>query len=294
MRAASLLLLLSSLAVAQTTGVTLTVDGSDSVAISPSGCGESLTVSWTAQAGAIPCSELTFWSTTGECGEAAAAGDKSYDAIPKDVWPTKGTSTFTIKVSELPMFTASDAGFTCGTLGDERKVKLCAFFVYSSFACGSNETKVKGTAPPTITYDAKAPDAPVIEVLSRDSALTVKLSASDDSETVNIEARVAGEGEFQVMETVASATSDAKITGLSNNVLYEVRAVAFDAAENESAPSEIVTGTPIRTEGFFSDYRNSGGRDQGGCTSAPGGMLLWLAAVVGLAAGGRFLRRGRR
>jgi len=54
---------------------------------------------------------------------------------------------------------------------------------------------------------------------------------------------------------------------------------AVDAADNASAASEPMLGTPHKTEGFFGQYRAAGGDERGGCASVPA-TALPLAAVL--------------
>lgn len=81
------------------------------------------------------------------------------------------------------------------------------------------------------------------------------------------------------------------IEGLRNGVTYEVAVRAIDENGNESAPSALLQGTPLRTVGFWDLYKEAGGEEEGGCNAAGGPAWLGLMAA-GLFFASRF--NGRR
>ena len=287
--AALLALVLPGLALAQTGAmITLTVGGSDQAAASAGDCNKLFQVAWTATAvGVTPTSELSFWATTGNCDDKPAAGDKTYSSVPLATWTQQRSDSFNIVVKDLPMFGQADGGAACGSTGIEKTVKLCAAFSYLLY---TTTTWVRVSSPPTITYDTVPPSPPAIDELSpQDQALIARFTASSDSTFVHFELRAQGDVDFQPSVDAPGTSTSARIAGLANGTTYDVRATAEDAAGNFSEPSEIASGTPIFTEGFWSIYRKEGGSGTGGC--AAGGGAFGLAGAVFLA---RLVIRRRR
>jgi uncharacterized protein (TIGR03382 family) len=77
---------------------------------------------------------------------------------------------------------------------------------------------------------------------------------------------------------ISAGQSTTTVSGLTNGVTYFVRLVAEDAANNVSDPSNVETGTPQASSGFFGAYRADGGPPPG-CSAAPGAVVLALAAL---------------
>lgn len=285
---AALSLLLPGLALAQ---VSLTVNGQASATISTGDCSAQLPVTWTLTSTGYVSGDMAFWATTGTCGDAAAAGDFTYDSdtVSQTVLQVTRTGGFNVKVSDLPMFSQADGGY-CGSVGTNRTVKLCAAVsIATSQYVAATITKV--SSPPTITYDTEPPGAPSLDdVVAMDKALIVKFSTATGSTLVRFEVRPQGSVDFTPSESISGESSSATLSGLVNDTTYDVQATAEDAAGNVSGPSNLVSGTPVRSDGFFAVYRRAGGTGMGGCTMAGGGSL----AVLGLlAAAGSVLRRRR-
>jgi hypothetical protein len=99
-----------------------------------------------------------------------------------------------------------------------------------------------------------------------------------------------------------STATSYRITGLQNEIWYGVSAAAVDKYGNASAIDPdlgVAYGKPVATVDFYSDYREAGGKAQGGfCSLAgwerrPGAMGLGLVAL-GLLALILMLRRSRK
>lgn len=68
-----------------------------------------------------------------------------------------------------------------------------------------------------------------------------------------------------MVETSGDASSPHTLTGLTNDVTYEVRAKAKDKAGNYSREwSEPITGTPVPVDDFWEAYKKAGGKEDGG------------------------------
>lgn len=246
-------------------------------------CGSNLQLNWQSNLIFNTCSDLQLWATNGECGDDPVSGDKVYPSIPATQVFTVRSGSFTLKLSELPAFSSSDGGVVCGTQGVQKSMKICGAIDVQQ-AGVTTCTVQKVTTPLPITYDVLAPAMPVIESLrALDASLQAEVSVSSDTTLVHLQVRKSGESEF-VEKGVASisGSGSVKATGLSNNSTYDVRAIAEDGAGNLSAPSEVLSGTPQHTAGFFEIYRRNGGM-QGGCAAAglaplAIGSLLWALA----------------
>ena len=288
MRPALLTLLLLAVPLTANAQLQLTVNTSTSASFSPAGCGNSFSVAWTYAGTSAVCSPLTVWVTAGTCGDAPATGDyqvASEDAASLLVQRT-GSTTFT--TSDLPSFdSTSDGGIACGD-ALTKTWRMCGYVETPGFtgfgtSCGSNNQKIRSTST-TVSYDGLPPDAPtLVSVTSQDAALRAAVGdVAGDAVEVRIGARVAGStGEYRLSDRVATAGDTVYVTldGLTNDTQYEVVAYAVDAADNASAASEPMLGTPHKTEGFFGQYRAAGGDERGGCASVPA-TALPLAAVL--------------
>lgn len=264
-------------------------------------CADTITVQWsnTLSVSLVQCTQnpLKVWATEGECGDAPASGDKSYDSIPAVTVQTLRQGTFTVTLSELPGFTASvtDGGTAtpCGTPAVSKTHKVCGnieYAVQSGIGCGT-ATKL-AASPLTLTYDMESPDPPTITAFAeQDKGVKVEFTADADVSTVIVEARVAtdgGDGEWSQKGEASAANKVVFAKSLQNTVQYELRLRAIDAAGNVSEPSSAILATPIDTLGFYGTYRNLGGTDGGGCSTGTG---LFFPALMGLWALARARRR---
>lgn len=260
-----------------------------SYSFGPNDCARVLTATWI-----LPtligsaCSDLKFWATAGSCGESAGTGDVALKTVSQaeiltSAVVTSGrTGNFTFTLGALPIFSASeaDAGVACGSDGIERTAVICGAVKTQSPTTLVCNTSASTSDSLSVVYDTKPPSAPVVEAVApQDSALTVTLSAPTGAVTLYAEYRAQGEEAFgRSAEVSSSSTTQVKIANLVNDVTYEIRGFALDAAGNVSAPSEVVTAVPVKTCGLFCTYREDGGQDQG-CSSS-GGLLLSCGAML--------------
>lgn len=82
-----------------------------------------------------------------------------------------------------------------------------------------------------------------------------------------------------------TGTGPYAVRGLVNGLTYGVAVVAYTDAETASEPSNVLTGMPQLTSGFWETYKADGGRETGGCSSGAAGPvgLLVLAGALSLA-----------
>lgn len=89
---------------------------------------------------------------------------------------------------------------------------------------------------------------------------------------------------------IAGAKRNYRLDGLQNGMVYEVAVRAVSTNGNLSPFSARRTGIPTPTDGFLDRYRQAGGDEEGGCSTASGvGPWPWIGTLL-LAL---FWRRGR-
>lgn len=268
--------------------ITVSINGASTVSFSPSGCGNQFVVIWSLATTVTPCGPLTGWVTSGSCGDAPGTADHQFLSVDQASLLTQRSATATFDAANLPGFDTTDSGIACGDV-TTRTWRLCTYVEtpgFTGFAttCGSNNQKVRNTST-TVNYDGQPPSAPKVEsVESQDEALRAAVKGvPSDAVEVRMGTRVAGSGgEFTLTKRVATTGDTVYVTAsdLQNNVEYEVVAYAVDAADNTSAASAAVTGTPRKTEGFFGQYQSAGGEEKGGCAAAPASVLLPLSGMA--------------
>jgi uncharacterized protein (TIGR03382 family) len=242
-------------------------------------CDHIARITWTP--GRPSCASTRVWLTTASCGTEPGSNDKSLSV--------SGNSA-AITIRDLPLFQATDGGTALGCPQPATQAyTVCGNYkVTDSFLqCNSFQT----INPATIKYKGLPPPPPTLtEVLSQDTALTVR-ATTNDADTVNIHVyiRVADAGTDFPPNPVGDFTPDqtgVKVSGLVNGVTYDVETKAEDGAGtpgNFSDPSNILQGTPVASYGFFDKYKQLGGEDTGGCASVPGGLILLAAPALWVA-----------
>lgn len=289
MRLALLLAWIPALALAQTTsGLTLQVQGQSSQTVSGSQCGTTVQLTWKVGVAGIPCSDLLIWASTSTCGDSPGTGDFQIADIASGTWTTQTSGTENVLVSDLPISgggTDGGAGTGCGT-ATQTTINLCASVkVASYYDCSLNPQTVKASSQATIVYDALPPGVPTVtSVEGVDGALRVSVSFPSDAALVSVEYQQQGAATWTRAGDVSSDIPHLTISGLANGTTYAVRAFAQDSAGNKSAYSDVVTGIPVQTTGFWGAYQSGGGSETGGCTvgGAAGGMLAGVLALLGL------------
>lgn len=281
MRLALLLALLPAAALAQTTGLTLQIQGQSSQTVSGSDCGATTQLTWSVGVTGVACSNLVLWATTGTCGSEPGTGDFQIANISRATWSSQPSGTETLAISDLPISDGTDGG-SCGA-ATEVTINLCGALTYASYDCsyGSQDVEASET---TIVYDALPPAVPTVNaVTSLDSGLRVGLTIDSDTTRVDVQYREQGTSTWLSGGSLSSGEGGLTLKGLTNDVVYEVRARAIDAAGNQSDFSEIKTGTPTATAGFWAAYKNGGGTETGGCTAGgAGGLLGGVLVLLGL------------
>ncbi|RJO67340.1 MAG: hypothetical protein C4523_09855 [Myxococcales bacterium] len=143
-------------------------------------------------------------------------------------------------------------------------------------ADGDDDVATEGEEDTATDGDAPIEDGDAEPELSEDEEETADGDAadgdiSDGDETVDGDAE---EGDGPTSEELPGCTIYAangasgesyRITDLENDVRYEIRAKAIDAAGNKSLKwSEPIYGTPRQVDDFWEFYKRNGGKEDGG------------------------------
>jgi len=277
----------SSAALAQTNIMNIMVDGQNDTTHSPfalsvNDCNHIARITWTLPNGSCQNSAAIFVTKAGSCPTTPGSADVQV-AINAD-----GVSG-NITVSNLATFQTADAGtVTCPQPVKEQN-KVCGTYQVSSGFGGCTVT-AGGFA--TIYYKGLPPDPPNIDgVTPLDTQITVNASTSEsDIVAIHVEVAEADGGTFQERALFTPSVGSATISGLTDNVTYQVRARAEDQVPQLSAYSGIVEVTPILTQGFWGRYLAAGGAERGGCGGLGAMIFAWCLPGVVLVS---LLRRKR-
>ncbi len=121
------------------------------------------------------------------------------------------------------------------------------------------QTTVSSMTAASIIYDTAPPSAPTLddaEALDTSVAVSYTVNAADSdaaSQFVQVQIKGPTDSDFSdVGMSLLSTTTKQTINGLTDGVEYQFRVVAIDAANNVSAPSNIViSATPVASSGFL-------------------------------------------
>jgi hypothetical protein len=177
-------------------------------------------------------------------------------------------------ISAQQIAEAAGYGGSCAAASANRTIYLCVQWIDSS-------SGLSGFAKKTATLDLTVPEAPTnLAVTAGDGKLHVSCSGGSGDSFYQAKAEAAGH--TTGFSSVNSSCSDLKISGLANGVGYTVTVYGLDSAYNPSAPSASETGTPVPTDDFWNRYKDAGGPDSGGCSSAAGaaGLLGALSLLA--------------
>ncbi len=120
-----------------------------------------------------------------------------------------------------------------------------------------------------VHFDRTPPPVPsVSSVVPGENSLIVYLSwgansSESDKYGFNIYWRKSGTSDEPSVSKNVRTTSH-KITGLVNNITYDIWAEQIDKAKNVSDKSAVFTGTPREVFDYYEYYKNSGGKEEGG------------------------------
>ena len=244
-------------------------------ALSVNNCTYTARITWTMPNGACQNSAGIF-VTTGNCGNAPGGNDTQ---VPVGA---DGVSA-SIVISRLATFQAADGGtlIPCPQPRNELN-RVCGTFKTSTGAFGDcSQSNTGGFA--TIYWKGLPPSPPNIDgVTPLDTQINVAASTTEaDVVAIHVELAEGDGGVFVERAQFSPSASSVTISGLTNNVTYQVRARAEDQVPQLSDYSGIVEVTPLLTAGFWDRYLAVGGADRGGCGGVGAMIFAWcLPGVV--------------
>jgi uncharacterized protein (TIGR03382 family) len=130
---------------------------------------------------------------------------------------------------------------------------------------------------------------------AQDSKIVVQLGAEGETllryEIQYAEAPAADGGPvWRQGPNLDAAKTSQSITGLQNGVEYLVQAQSVDVVGNVSGYNTPQAATPQASNGFWGEYKDAGGHELGGCSTADTALPSVLGALGVLVA---LLRRRR-
>ncbi len=215
-------------------------------------------------------------TTTGNSSQGVNAG------------PVGSTITATAQTQPIVPYGTSEfvtvAGLSC-TIGADTPIYVCVQ------AYQSDGTTIVGYALGTLTLSTSSPSAPTAlgATPADDGALQVSWAAPSGHVTAyDYVLTVAGEGVDTTPRTYSDIVAlSYMVTGLTNNVVYDISLVARSRAGNPS-PAITTIGIPVNVQNFWDIYHDpppngSGGQEKGGCSTGGGGPAALLAVAALLA-----------
>jgi len=205
-----------------------------------------------------------FLASDNTCSSALVeVGKVSGTGVDVSISEAQISGGFPLTGDEL--FLSDVTGLDCAT-ENEHDYYFCIKWEYE-FQNGiyTDNYTFRGGTP--IRFDTKKPGAPTITSLDPgETNLKVRWDkpSDDDLDSYIIHYREEGTTDDHLADETNGEATSFQITGLTNDINYEVWMTAVDSAMNESEESNTMIGTPEPVEDFFEYYRGQGGGDQGG------------------------------
>lgn len=217
----------------------------------------------TTESGVTPCQDPATGNTT--------------DYVAAKVGSTVSATTQTANAETYSLRDiAAAAGYGRCASGTSATVFLCVQWLPSGGTVSGF-----ATSSTNLGLDLSAPSAPTdVRVDAGDGALRVSCSHGDDATSFKAVATRDGESHSSGERT---SCSDLEIDGLENGATYSVVVYGLDDAKNPSPASATFQGTPEPTVDFYQHYKDEGGQETGGCSTAAGTVgLLGVLALLAL------------
>ncbi len=221
------------------------------------------------------------------CTTQPDTGNGTYaGAVGSPVTATAQTQNLVAYNTNLFVSAEANPNLTCSVTADT-PIYVCVQ------ASDANSGTIVGYAVantnPVLTLSTSRPDAPtnVQAVPADDGALRISWTAPASSTSAyDYVLTVTG----QTTDTTPHVKSDLValsyvMSGLTNDVVYDISVVARSRAGNESLTAGTTTGTPVHVANFWDVYHTVyKGREQGGCSGGAAGPLALLGVAALLAA----------
>lgn len=296
-------MLASPAALAQT--LTLSFGGSGSAitsrAFSQSDCNNNagVVLTWTVSNLGQVCNNLQVFVTNG--GSCPTTPSTGSDGGTADV------IIGTFSASELAAGTGNTSNFVIRNMpglggacpdGIDLTNAVCGAVQYRP-AGATDCTTLNSSSNLTLRFDSKPPPPPIISsLLAQDSKIIVQLDPNGETDTAFYRVQYAAQLgtsdaglNFITIPDFSAQKNSVTIGSLTNNQLYVVQAFQLDEVNNLSPASAQASGTPLASNGFWAEYKDAGGHEQGGCSVADATFPSVLGSLGVLAS---LWRRRRR
>ena len=261
------------------------------------------TVTWTSSglSSSNACGNMQIFVTNASGCPSGAPNTSGADGGTQDiVIDTVDLSTLATGSGTVPSQRRRDIPGLGGNCPDGQDIKnaVCAYLQYRAPGATSCDSQLGSSTNLTLNYDSKPPVPPGMNLLAQDSKIVVQLDPQGETllryEIRYAEAPAADAGPAwrQAANLDAKKTNES-ITGLQNGVTYIVEAQSIDVVENPSGYNDAQTATPQASNGFWGEYKDAGGHELGGCSSADAAVPSVLGALGVLGVLAALVRRRR-
>ena len=255
--------------------------------------GKAYTVTWNAQglgSGNV-CNNMQIFVTNGGSCPDSPTTSSTDGGTSDSVIGTVSITELASGSGSLPANAFRDMPGLGGSCPDGIDISntVCASVSYRAVGATSC-TNLGASQTLTLRYDAKPPDPPSMNLLPQDSKIVVQLGNNGDSsvsyyrvEYAPAPAGDAGPNWVTVTPDLSATNTSQSITRLTNGVDYLVRARSLDEVLNISSYNTALSATPQASNGFWGEYKDAGGHELGGCTTADATVpsLVGVLVVLG-------------
>jgi len=171
----------------------------------------------------------------------------------------------------------------CTNTSEDATIYLCVAWIPPN----GSDTAERGWATGTIRLDRVAPAPPAsFNIEPGDGRLRITGCTGTGAAEDDFIAAATPEGGGTPQYSSRGEDCDLRITGLTNRANYSVVVYRIDTANNPSAASAAMTGTPVPSDDLWEHYD---GAEEGGCNTGAGaaGILGALSLIAAAAAARR-------
>jgi hypothetical protein len=285
-------LLASPAALAQT--LTLSFGGSGSTitsrAFSQSDCNNNsgVVVTWTVANLGTVCNNLQIFITnSGSCPTTpnTSASDGGVADVIIGTFSATELAAGTGNTTNFVIRNMPGLGGACPD-GVDTTNAICGSVQYRPVGATSC-TDLNSSSSLTLRFDSKPPPPPIISsLLPQDSKIVVQLDPNGEADTSFYRVQYAAQLgtsdaglNFISIPDFSAQNNSVTIGSLTNNQLYVVQAFQLDEVGNVSPASAQASATPLASNGFWAEYKDAGGHEQGGCNVADATVPSLLGAL---------------
>lgn len=255
--------------------------------------GNSYIIQWTASGLGGACSDMQIFVTSAQGCPPAGPNTLVTDGgtVADVILETVSTSDLQAGSGQIASKRLRDMPSLGGNCPDGQDFTnaVCAFVMYRPSSTNCDGT-VTSSSNLTLHYDAKPPVPPSMNLLGQDAKIVVQLGPEGETlKRYDIQYAEAPPGDagpaWRQGPSLEASKSSVSITGLTNGVEYVVQAQSVDVVDNVSGYNTPLSAIPQASNGFWGEYKDAGGHDLGGCSTADAGVpsvigALWVLVSV--------------